>query len=817
MTLNQHRVNRLHYDIEVMTRRLELEKRRLAKLEEDLAGGRRTQRMQVAKKALQARRPQSARPGSLGPPPPASSTVVTGVSESASSTARRPQSAAPTSRSQTRVLTARALEEVQGDSPRSQSAASGRHQGESMELSGQKGGMTQFPALMSDAESSIGGQPRGKPEAQLTMRTLLNKLDVHKKQLNSLKSGNLSLRREVDRLRRERKGCNDVFEKLKLEIKMKTSQLADFLDETANSRAVNSNVLQRLHVMKNQREVERNLFKGEVIRVRNQLKLHAQEKREMEVQLRRTDTGVQKKRGLIRPEEELRCSQTAMMRRIMKNAFLNCIQRRHIKQHQKSIQLFDTAFATIKQATGIEHIEEIVKIFVSLETNNYSLLTYVNNMAREIEALEGIQRERRKREQTKCKRAEESERERHEALCELEKHLRKTEGLIEEDKQAHSQRLEVLALMRPLLNKAIRRVDREMSQLRSAASLEGLCRPSNDLRQDNITQWLDWMEAALGKFRDLLPSGQAMAFPFTAETQVRRLYPKRLGGHAPPVPLVKAQESEEDDLLDRPMKPQEVRMRAELATERKRRQKAGKVGAAAAGDEVARLGRTTSMDKAAGSPQAADAAKEGGGSPAAETPLSGQPPAGPSEDAAAKTPDPLEGAAALVQLVDAAKAEEVSRTASAIADQETLRTLAGPGFGQGPNSRGVARRNNQGGVQAQAAMKKNVDVNDLRDVTDVDIDINFLSCYKMTKEELNIVADRIGVSLSHLCHLKYHFDQFDEAKTGSIDTRDLRPLLTKLGEDLDDEEIEAAFGELDSKATGEIDFFDFAEWLASKS
>merc|ERR1719201_671715 len=88
----------------------------------------------------------------------------------------------------------------------------------------------------------------------------------------------------------------------------------------------------------------------------------------------------QHKRELIVPEEETHFSEGDMMRRIMKTAFLNCIQRRHIKQHQKSIEVFEQAFSTIKQSTGIEHIEEIVKIFVNLETRNYSLLTYVNVM-----------------------------------------------------------------------------------------------------------------------------------------------------------------------------------------------------------------------------------------------------------------------------------------------------------------------------------------------------------------------------------------------------------------------------------------------------
>merc|ERR1711907_41758 len=81
-------------------------------------------------------------------------------------------------------------------------------------------------------------------------------------------------------------------------------------------------------------------------------------------------------------------SENMFMRRILKLAFLNCIQRRHIKQHQKNIEVFEQAFATIKSTTGISDIEEIVKIFVKLEERNFSLLTYVNQLNREIESIE---------------------------------------------------------------------------------------------------------------------------------------------------------------------------------------------------------------------------------------------------------------------------------------------------------------------------------------------------------------------------------------------------------------------------------------------
>ena len=75
-------------------------------------------------------------------------------------------------------------------------------------------------------------------------------------------------------------------------------------------------------------------------------------------------------------------------RSIVKSAFLNSIQRRHIHQHEKNIEIFEQAFSAIRSSTGISDIAEIVKIFVRVEERNYSLLSYVNSLHREIQEME---------------------------------------------------------------------------------------------------------------------------------------------------------------------------------------------------------------------------------------------------------------------------------------------------------------------------------------------------------------------------------------------------------------------------------------------
>merc|ERR1711879_503984 len=105
--------------------------------------------------------------------------------------------------------------------------------------------------------------------------------------------------------------------------------------------------------------------------------------------------------------------------------------------------------------------------------------------------------------------------------------------------------------------------------------------------------------------------------------------------------------------------------------------------------------------------------------------------------------------------------------------------------------------------------------NDTREVSDAELNMNFLKRYKMPKKELQIIAERRGIHLSHLCNLKYEFDNYDEEKSGYIDIRELRSLMHKLGEEITEEDLEEACRELDADQSGEIEFFEFVEWFAS--
>jgi len=231
-------------------------------------------------------------------------------------------------------------------------------------------------------------QPTTHP---LAVKKLEGRLAKVTSTLNGLKHENKEARDKIDQIRRERLQMNQVFKKLNEDIKENIHFIKNINSETDEVRNKNKEANEKIDTLKKNVDKDRKDFKGSVQKLLEQKKERETEKKEMEVRLFK-ETSSKNRSFIVAPEED-EFSDSGFMKRILKLAFLNTIQRRHIKQHQKNIEVFEQAFATIKSTTGISDIEEIVKIFVKLEERNFSLLTYVNTLNREIESLEKRNRE----------------------------------------------------------------------------------------------------------------------------------------------------------------------------------------------------------------------------------------------------------------------------------------------------------------------------------------------------------------------------------------------------------------------------------------
>ncbi|CAE7555947.1 ODA1, partial [Symbiodinium pilosum] len=196
----------------------------------------------------------------------------------------------------------------------------------------------------------------------------------------------------------------------------------------------------KMAALKKQVEEERKAFKQKVQELQEKYKQKEREELTQRVQMvkdsdkKEDGDGKGSKTKSLKADEEEHFNSTLVMRRILKLAFLNAIQRRHIRQHQKNIEVFEQAFATIKSTTGISDIEEIVKIFVALEQRNFSLLTYVNALNREIESLDKQNRQLKDQLANQQEIEAESDKKRVLALTDLNAQIESTGAATEDNK-----------------------------------------------------------------------------------------------------------------------------------------------------------------------------------------------------------------------------------------------------------------------------------------------------------------------------------------------------------------------------------------------
>jgi hypothetical protein len=619
------------------------------------------------------------------------------------------------------------------------------------------------------AQRLKGELPAGT-KAPPPVKKLENRLAKALSLLNNLNHENKEQRDQIDQVRRERLQMNQVFKRMQKDIGENVHNVTHLHRETDVARREHDDNTHRMNALKRQLEIERRTFKNEVQKLQKEMKDKEKEELIQRVAMVKAslDHGDDKKtktRGL-KADEEDNFNSTAVMRRILKLAFLNAIQRRHIRQHEKNIEVFEQAFATIKSTTGISDIEEIVKIFMSLEQRNFSLLTYVNTLNREIESFDKRNRELQDQIMITKNQEAETEQRRHEQLAELKANIKSTREMTEDNVNASRAHRDTLERCLPQVQTLLRTIEKEHRGF-GGQPMEGA--------SDNFLAWLTYIEKTLTQWKDFLP-----------EAKDTRHYQS-------------------------PMKNYRYTVGSQVLTQVQPRKQ---------GQQPAPLVKPSDL------PSAANAFQEN---------QPGRAIAARDEDSSTDEEELMKGPWSRSELKEKAlqsvakrkkhrKVEQSSHSAGAAA----LETTAGPRLGE--DAAGTAPAGEKDGDLAYDDMvEKNRDRDEdslASDDSDADDDeagpteeeINeiFLKRYKMSREELQQMADKMGIQLNNLCYLKQEFDAYDEDRSGYIDVKELKELLEKLGEELSEDELEQAFRELDQDGSGEIEFFEFVEWFTSE-
>jgi len=281
------------------------------------------------------------------------------------------------------------------------------------------------------------------------------------------------------------------------------------------------------------------------------------------------------KRGFMVADEEEFFSETVMHRRILKLSFLNTIQRRHIRQHQKNIEVFEQAFMTIKSTTGISDIEEIVKIFVALEQRNFSLLTYVNSLQREIEAEVIRKRDLQFQKDNHLQNEATSEARKESMLSDFNSQIAKMNAAIKEKDKINDEAAACVDDSRSLVWDIVNFLSEELPNLLHMGyegDVPQMKTSPPDRQEESLTPYLMYIEEALLQFRVGL-SNEALA-PRLPACATKSAVGGTLKTSDLPSAHTAGDDSDDDPetgLGDRPMTKSELRERAQAMIARRRK------------------------------------------------------------------------------------------------------------------------------------------------------------------------------------------------------------------------------------------------------
>jgi len=251
--------------------------------------------------------------------------------------------------------------------------------------------------------------------------------------------------------------------------------------------------------------------------------------------------------------------------------------------------VFEQAFATIKSSTQIHEIDEIVRIFVELEQRNFSLLTYVNQLNREIEAIEIRKRELQHSLDTYEQDEINSKHRKEVVLKDVRAQIDRTrEAVAEKDKMIEDSSKAVEDCRQPIWN-TVQLLKKEIPRL-TKSGYEGEAPVMKQLppnEDESLNHQLAYIEEAVLQFRAALGDtavGRAQPLPAARA-------PLAPSGQKRPAELPSAQNINDDSdeegdpsqpgLGDRPLDLQELRKRAmekEKDREKRRKQRSGAVG-----------------------------------------------------------------------------------------------------------------------------------------------------------------------------------------------------------------------------------------------
>lgn len=243
---------------------------------------------------------------------------------------------------------------------------------------------------------------------QKQIKILENRLDQALVKFNQALAKNKELREEIDDLRRERVVFDNIYRKLEGELSERKRQMANVIEQSNAAYERRDAFQVEIAAIEQANRKEQDDFEAQMLELSRILDeelvlphvpvvltsnaYSSSSRKNLRVADRKETVLMLPGGGAARSASSSRASltTTATSSSSTQNNNSSCFlsERQELAMSEERVQNFEEAFNRIKQATGITQIDELVRIFIKNEDQNFSLFNYVNEQTNEIEKLE---------------------------------------------------------------------------------------------------------------------------------------------------------------------------------------------------------------------------------------------------------------------------------------------------------------------------------------------------------------------------------------------------------------------------------------------
>lgn len=215
---------------------------------------------------------------------------------------------------------------------------------------------------------------------QKNIRMLENRLDKALVKYNEALGHNKKLRETIDNLRRDRAVFDGIYNKLQMDLEHKKSEMSKIMDDAMTAYEARTQAQVEMVKIKEQGDKEVKQFEKEWKDL-NRMIEENQKKTVNESQGRHSIAYKGAVDTVVEEEKDLK-------KRLSRGTLQVINDKIVIEKTQEEVKYYREAFKKIREATGIENIDELAQNFEDADKENFKLFNEANKLNKDIEHLE---------------------------------------------------------------------------------------------------------------------------------------------------------------------------------------------------------------------------------------------------------------------------------------------------------------------------------------------------------------------------------------------------------------------------------------------